>query len=110
MKNYRDYGIETYGNKCEICGHGVVEVHHIGYQEQQEFEREVRKVAKSNNNSLLKTKLSKGKESGFMTWDGHQLGKDDRTTNLAVLCPTCHTLMHKLDVGMKILKVLPPRR
>jgi len=27
---YRERGLSTYGCKCEICGYGLVEVHHYG--------------------------------------------------------------------------------
>ena len=105
MKDYRDIGIETYGDKCEICSHSLVEVHHINYQEQWNIERRLRKDF-NNRDQLLK----EARSLGFLKWDGNQLSKDDRSTNLAVLCGNCHTLIHKLDVGLNILKVLSKRK
>lgn len=107
-KGYREIGIETYGNKCELCSHGLVEVHHIAYNEHQAFEDKVRKAYREG--SELHSLLEQALKLGYETWDGRQLGKDNRSTNLAVLCPNCHTLVHTVDMGKKLLKALPPRR
>jgi predicted HNH restriction endonuclease len=106
MKDYRDIGLETYGNKCEICGHGLVEVHHIGYQEHQHYEDMLREA----KGDVLTSLLADAKSKGFLKWDGHNLEKDNRSTNLSVLCSNCHTLVHTLDAGMNLLKAIPKRR
>jgi hypothetical protein len=102
--DYRQAGLETYGHKCEICGYSIVEVHHINYQEHQAIENKLRKT--DNPESLLE----KAREMNFTDWDGHQLSKDNRSTNLAVLCGNCHSLIHRLDVGMNLIKVLDRRK
>lgn len=109
-KSYRDIGIEMYGSQCEICSHGIVEVHHIDYHKHQEFENRMRKAVKMRDYDLLEQLLEKAKECGFLEWDGEQLSKDDRSTNLAVLCSNCHSLIHGLDVGVNLLNVLNRRK
>lgn len=107
-KSYRDIGIETYGDRCEICGYGIVEVHHIDYQRHQLMENALRASTKRGEDiSLI---LGNAHGMGFLEWDGHQLSKDDRTTNLSVLCPSCHTLMHTLDASIKLLRAIPKRK
>jgi hypothetical protein len=106
--DYRLTGLETYGYRCEICGHSLVEVHHIDYQEQQQLESLIRKAAKAGED--LTKLLELAKNAGYEEWDSNQLSKNDRSTNLAVLCGNCHSLIHRLDVGKKLLKVLERRR
>lgn len=108
MSKYRRLGLETYGDKCEICGFSIVEVHHIDYQEHQEVEDYIRYLSK-NNHDVSKL-VEEAKELGYLNWDGHQLSKDDRSENLAVLCPNCHRFIHRLNVGKKILRVLDKRK
>ena len=105
---YRQDALTTYGNKCEICANSIVEVHHIDYQEHQELEDTIRYLNK-NNNDISET-IKEAKNSGYLFWDGYQLSKDDRTTNLSVLCCNCHTLIHRINVGKKLLRVLSKRR
>ncbi|MCU5076777.1 hypothetical protein OB985_04135 [Bacillus cereus] len=106
--DYRLIGLETYGHRCEICGHSLVEVHHIDYQEQQALEIQIRKAIKAGKDTteLLET----AKEQGYEEWDGNQLSKNNQSTNLSVLCGNCHCLIHRLDAGKKLLKVLERRR
>jgi hypothetical protein len=106
-RGYREVGLATYGNKCEICGHSSVEVHHIDYQEHQRAEDEIRLVLRRGG--VITHLLEKAKLRGWLTWDGRQLGKNDSSTNLSVLCGNCHTLIHKIDVGMKLLNALTKR-
>lgn len=106
--DYRQLGLESYGYKCEICGHSLVEVHHISYQEQWEMEKKLREATKQKRN--ITKLLEEAKEKGFLQWDDNQLSKDNRSTNLSVLCGNCHTLIHQLDVGMNIIKVLDRRK
>lgn len=106
--DYRSTGLNTYGNRCEICGHSQVEVHHIDYQEQQQLEKTIRKAAKAGED--LTKLLELAKKEGYEEWDGNQLSKNNRSTNLAILCGNCHSLIHRLDAGMKLLKVIERRR
>lgn len=111
--DYRELGLQTYGNKCEICGHSAVEVHHISYQEHNEIENQLRFAVKNKADSDYIEKLKiQANGQGYLNWDSKtkQLSKDDRSFNLSVLCGNCHTTMHKLDVGMKILNILPERK
>lgn len=108
MKDYREIGLETYGDKCEICGHSMVEVHHISYQEQWALEIELRKAVKAKRD--ISKLLQKAKDQGYLEWDGNQLSKDNRSTNLSVLCGNCHTLIHRIDVGMNLIKAIDRRK
>jgi hypothetical protein len=38
-----------------------------------------------------------------------QLGKDDRLSNLAVLCPNHHRYVHDKDMGLLLLSLIPER-
>jgi len=107
--SYRERGLSAYGDKCEICGHSSTEVHHISYQEHNEMEVKIRK-AKDHDAYLAL--LEEAKKQGYLVYDvrSKQLEKDNRSTNLSVLCGNCHTLMHKMDVGLKLLKALSPRK
>lgn len=105
---YRETALATYGTKCEICSYGIVEVHHIGYQEQQEQEDYIRYLAKNGNN--ISAELVKARALGFLHWDGKQLSKDDRSTNLACLCSNCHFLIHLMNVGNLFLRAVPKRK
>jgi hypothetical protein len=106
--DYRQLGIETYGARCEICHFGIVEVHHINYQEHQEMENRLRAAVKKGKD--ISQLLLEAYKQGFREWDGHQLSKDNRSTALSVLCPNCHTLIHRMDIGMKLLGALTPRK
>lgn len=107
-KHYREEAIKTYGEACEICGYpSATEVHHIDYQEQWAMEAKLRALdGKANFLDIMRV----AKEKGYLEYRNRQLSKNDNTLNLACLCGNCHTLMHKLDVGMKLLKVLKERR
>lgn len=105
--DYRQLGLETYGYKCEICSYSIVEIHHISYKEQWDLEKKLRKEKELEEILEL---LKRARELGFLNWDGKQLSKDDRSTNLSVLCGNCHSLIHRLDVGMNLLKVIDRRK
>lgn len=105
---YRETALMTYGSKCEICTYGIVEVHHIAYQEHQEVEDYIRYLAKNGND--ISIELEKARALGFLFWDGRQLDKDDRSTNLSCLCSNCHYLIHLMNVGLKLLKAIPKRK
>jgi hypothetical protein len=106
--SYREIGLNVYGDHCEICGYGIVEVHHIDYKLHNDYERVLRKKVKANQN--VESILENAKQEGFLEWSGHQLSKDDRSINLAVLCPNCHAMVHKADIGLALLKLLPERK
>ena len=110
--DYRDVGLATYGNKCEICSNAMVEVHHIYYQEHQELENKIRKTYKDKDMNTHLALLKEAKEQGWEYFDTKalQLDKGKRSTMLSVLCGNCHTLIHKMDVGMKLLKAISPRK
>lgn len=105
--SYRTTGVTTYGTRCEICGHGAVEVHHIDYQEHQQMEDLLRYAEKYNQ--PISSLLEEAKSKGYLYWLNGQLSKDDRSTNLSCLCPNCHTLIHTMDVGKKLLRAIPKR-
>lgn len=107
--DYRQLGLETYGYKCEICSYSIVEVHHINYKEQWDIENKLRKEQRLDRADAL---LKLAKELGFSEYNfkTKQLAKDDSSTNLAVLCGNCHSLIHRLDVGMNLLKVIDRRK
>jgi len=106
--NYRDAGLLTYGHNCEICAHSAVEVHHIDYQEHQQVEDMLRYLWK--NGQDYSKELAEAQAKGYLTFKNGQLAKDDRTTNTSVLCGNCHNLVHRIDVGKKLLKALQPRK
>lgn len=109
MISYRDNAINTYGHRCELCSYqAVVEVHHIDYVGHQLLENKIRLAKKTNGDvaGLIQT----ANEAGYDTFEYNQLAKDDRTTNLAVLCPTCHSFIHVLDSGTNLLRALPIRK
>jgi hypothetical protein len=109
-KHYRENALKTYGESCEICGHRTsLEVHHINYQEQQQMEQMLR-FAYKYKDPQYKEMLSEAKSKGFVEFNNNQLAKDDSTTNLSVLCGNCHSLIHTIDVGMKLLKAIKPRK
>lgn len=105
-KGYREAAIETYGEACEICGHRSVEVHHIDYQEQWAMEARLRKAKTSELGRLI----DQAKKLGYDHWDGKQLSKNDSTLNLSCLCGNCHSFVHKIDAGKKLLQAIPQRR
>jgi hypothetical protein len=109
-KNYHENALKTYGESCEICGfRSCLEVHHINYQEHQASEEIVRRTEKNKPENLTVV-LRAAKSGGFDEYKNGQLSKDDSTKNLSVLCGNCHSLMHKLDVGMKLLNALKERK
>jgi hypothetical protein len=110
-KDYRQVGMEAYGERCEICGYtSSVEVHHTHYQEHQALEDRLRHATR--NGMDLSSLLEEGKASGWNYFDKKslQLDKGKRSSMLSVLCGNCHTLMHKMDVGLKLLKAIKPRK
>jgi predicted HNH restriction endonuclease len=107
-KDYRQAALKTYGDKCEICGHSQVEVHHIDYQEQWDMEGKARAAEKDR--AALNGILVAARAMGYIKYERGQLSKNDSTKNLSVLCGNCHGLVHKMDVGMRLLKVLKTRK
>lgn len=116
MLDYNDLGKMTYGKKCEFdkCGWDLAtcDVHHINYQEQHVIENKIRTAHKMNDSTLKKQLVAQAKEQGFLSYDDneHQLEKDNSSKNLSVLCPNHHRYVHFVDMGMKILDHLPPRK
>lgn len=109
--DYRDVGLETYGNRCEICGYAaIVEVHHTHYQEHQDLEDQIRKDFKAGKD--ISSLLEEAKAQGWTYFDKktQQLDKGNLPKLLSVLCGNCHSLVHKMDVGLKLLKALPERK
>jgi hypothetical protein len=106
--NYRQIGLDAYGNNCEICGFNLVEVHHINYPLHTEYENKLRKATKNKEDITELLEFAKG--LGFLFWDGHDLSKDSRTSNLSVLCPNHHTMVHTADIGVALFKLLPKRK
>lgn len=106
--DYREAGILTYGDRCELCGYSIIEVHHLNYQEHQKMENKIREAFKAGKD--ITGLLQEAAKQGFLQWDGYQLEKDNRSTSLSVLCPNCHTLIHRIDCGMKLLGALTPRK
>jgi hypothetical protein len=111
-KDYRQVGIESYGDRCEICGYSsIVEVHHVYYQEHQAMEDVMRgliKAGKEIPDSIKQAAL----EHGWNTFDKKtlQLDKGNAPHLLSCLCGNCHALIHKMDVGLKLLKAIKPRK
>ncbi|WP_307312223.1 HNH endonuclease [Neobacillus driksii] len=106
-KDYRDSALKVYGEACEICGYRAgVEVHHIDYQEQWEIEKKLRKAKGSEYTRLL----AEAKKQGYDEFKDNQLAKNDSTKNLSVLCGNHHSLIHSLDSGKALLKVIPERK
>lgn len=106
-KGYREIGLETYGHNCEICGYSIVEVHHVNYPLHDAWEKKIRDAVK--NKQDITGLLAEAKKLGYLSWDGHDLDKDNRSTNLSVLCGNCHNLVHLFDAGLKLLKAIPKR-
>lgn len=108
-RNYRETALATYGESCEVCGHRTsLEVHHINYQEQQAIERQIREADKKGIS--IAPLIEKAKAMGFDEYKGGQLAKDDSTKNTCVLCGNCHSFVHLIDMGLKLLRALKPRR
>jgi hypothetical protein len=110
-KDYRMVGIEVYGDRCEICGYAsIVEVHHTHYQEHQALEDRIRRAFK--NGMDISPLLEEAKAQGWNYFDKKtlQLDKGNQPFLLSVLCGNCHSLIHKMDVGLKLLKALKPRK
>jgi hypothetical protein len=112
--SYSTVAKKVYGNKCELCGWGKAtpDVHHIDYQEHWSFEKDLRKFHDNKEmdkfNELQKMALMSG--YSMYNTDTRQLPKNDNPINLSVLCPNCHREVHHFDLGIKLLKSLPPRR
>ena|SRR5437763_9691184 len=109
-KNYRKSALRTYGEACEICGHRTsLEVHHIDYQEHQTTEDELR-IANQYGYDL-KPILERAKQQGYDEFDAkkNQLTKNDSTENTSVLCGNCHSFLHLVDYGKKLLNAIKPR-
>jgi hypothetical protein len=113
---YSDLGRKTYGEKCEFdsCGWDTAacDVHHIGYQEQQDFEKRIRAAYKAKDTNTFTTLKSKARSAGYLDYDAFagQLEKDNRSHNLSVLCPNHHRYVHHVDMGMEILNHIPTRK
>jgi predicted metalloendopeptidase len=109
-KHYHDSAINKYGKRCEICGFAVgLEVHHLNYQEHQAIEDQIRKAERSGDHEEMIALINKAKAMGFDEYVNFQLAKDDSTRNLSVVCANHHNFIHITDMGLKILKALPPR-
>jgi len=109
-KNYRKSALRTYGEACEICGHRTsLEVHHIDYQEHQAMEETLRNYQKSGE--LTTDILNHAKLLGYDFYDVvlRQLSKNDDTANTSVLCGNCHSFLHLVDYGKKLLNAIKPR-
>jgi hypothetical protein len=104
-KNYRKSALRTYGEACEICGHRTsLEVHHIDYQEHQEIEDRIKKEP-------LPQFINEAIGKGYNEWNPvtKQLSKNDDTANTSVLCGNCHSFLHLVDYGKKLLNAIKPR-
>lgn len=116
MPDYSDDAKKVYGNACEFDGCGWQEascdVHHINYDEQQGIEVLIRQALKKKDNVKAEQLIKQAKDKGFLSFDKKtmELDKDNRTTNLAVLCPNHHRYTHFKDLKMSILNHLPPRK
>jgi hypothetical protein len=113
-KNYRKSALRTYGEACEICGHRTsLEVHHIDYQEHQAVEDEMRRLHKIPTLSLdeFDKEIKKVQDLGYDYFDQKtgQLTKNDSTENTSVLCGNCHSFLHLVDYGKKLLNAIKPR-
>jgi hypothetical protein len=111
-KYYRQTALEKYGEACEICGHRTsLEVHHIDYQEHQAMENKLRAALKHIEPELNQL-IEEAKTAGYDEFDkeARSLSKNDDSHNTSVLCGNCHSLIHALDSGKKILRVLKERK
>lgn len=113
---YNELGKKVYGRVCEFDGCGwdlaTCDVHHISYKEQQEYEKLLRHFYKNNDLDSFKMTLYNAKSEGFNHFNSVtlQLTKDDRSTNLCVLCPNHHRYVHHFDIGLDILNYIPERK
>lgn len=77
---YETIGRKCYGTACEFDGCGwsaaPCDVHHINYQEHNRHEVAARE----------------------------QMEKDGSSSNLAVLCPNHHRIVHHIDMGLALLQ------
>ncbi len=116
IKKYAILGMQTYGSQCEFGGCGwkeaTCDVHHINYQEQQDIEKRIRSSVKESNVELTNQLILEANQKGFLFFDyeSMDLEKDHRSINLAILCPNHHRYVHHIDMGMDILKKIPPRK
>ena len=114
--NYSDYGRSVYGNACEFdeCNwnDATCDVHHINYQEQQAIEEKIREYKKDNKLEEKEKLIVVAKKRGFLDYDEktNQLSKDDRASNLCVLCPNHHRYVHYVDMGKDVLTRIKERR
>jgi hypothetical protein len=109
-KNYRKSALRTYGEACEICGHRTsLEVHHIDYQEHQAMENKLRDGIKAKDVELYRTLVQEAITMGYDQWVDGQLSKNDDTGNTSVLCGNCHSFLHLVDYGKKLLNAIKPR-
>jgi hypothetical protein len=113
-KNYRKSALRTYGEACEICGHrSSLEVHHIDYQEHQLMENTIRNMNMDMNKDgkVYLNLLNQAKEYGWDEFNPKlgQLTKNDSTENTSVLCGNCHSFLHLVDYGKKLLNAIKPR-
>lgn len=110
-KHYRKTALEKYGEACELCGHRTsIEVHHIDYQQQQAMEKRLREALKyiePEFDQIMKEAIGAGYDE--FDKEARSLSKNDDSQNICVLCCNCHALMHKLDIGKKLLRALKPR-
>jgi hypothetical protein len=114
---YAENARKTYGTKCEWVGCGwdaaTCDVHHISYVQHQEFENKLRHMIRLGDSpEKLAAVLADAREHGYLTFNQttKELSKDDRVSNLAVLCPNHHRYVHEKDLGMDLLKYIPSRR
>ena len=111
---YRKLARNLYGTNCELCGWGkaTCDVHHIDYQEHWSFEKDLRKFDDEGRTEEFNELQKMALLSGYSMYNTNtrQLPKNDGPVNLAVLCPNCHRELHHFDLGIRVLKSLPPRQ
>ena len=116
QSRHRNEALRTYGHKCEWIGCGwdaaMCDVHHIDYHAYWHYQERARKAIINGNMEKLATTFAEARDKGFLSFNSHarSLSKDDRIENLAVLCPNHHRYVHTHDMGLELLKVIPPRK
>lgn len=116
--SYRSTALAAYGTKCEWEGctweHTSCDVHHIDYIEQQGMEKRFRSMLDSDYKfSAMWFEIQRQAEAkgwGTFNVQDRQLHKNDHVSNLAVLCPNHHRLVHEQDLGKQVLKHIPARK
>lgn len=114
--SYRTRAFAAYGTACEWIGcgwnQGTCDVHHINYQEHERYETAIRDAFRVGKTYIAEQLIQEAKTLGFLKYDRklHQLSKDDRLQNLAVLCPNHHRFVHTKDLGLEILHYIPERK